>query len=276
MQRFVKQKHFIFLKAISNAVVNNWCCLLHIKLLVRYLSHNIQKNHTSHMKKLFILATLLTFTYGAFAQAVDLRRKIEVTGIAEQEVTPDIINVTISLQEYMDGKKHIQISDLEAQLEKAVKEAGIPATDFTVNNVSAWNNIYQKKKTPDFLAGKQYGLRIRDLNKFNQIVSKIDPKGIMSTNIDSYDYSKINDLKNELKLKALISARDKASFLLAGLGNKLGDVLNITESDNSSFPQPRAYNTMMFKTATADAAPSDIDFKKIKISLQINAVFEIK
>jgi len=228
------------------------------------------------MKKLFILATLLTFTYSAFAQAVDLRRKIEVTGTAEQEVTPDIINVTISLQEYMDGKKHIQISDLEAQLEKAVKDAGIPAADFTVNNVSAWNNTFQKKKAPDFLAGKQYGLRIRDLNKFNQIVSKVDPKGIQSTNIDSYDYSKINELKNELKLKALLSARDKASFLLAGLGNKLGDVLNIAESDNSSFPQPRQYNTMAFKSAVADAPESDIDFKKIKISLQISAVFEIK
>lgn len=230
------------------------------------------------MKKLFILATLLTFTYGAFAQAVDLRRKIEVTGIAEQEVTPDIINVSISLQEYMDGKKHIQIDDLENQLEKAVKDAGIPATDFTVNNVSAWNNTYQKKKAPDFLASKQYGIRVRDLNKFNQIMAKIDPKGIQSTNIDSYDYSKLNDLKNELKLKALLSARDKATYLLAGLGNKLGDVLNITESDNSSFPQPRQYNTMMFKAnvAAAPAADSDIDFKKIKISLQISAVFEIK
>jgi uncharacterized protein YggE len=71
------------------------------------------------MKKLFIIATLLTFTYGAFAQAVDLRRKIEVTGLAEQEVTPDIINVTISLQEYMDGKKHIQISDLGSTARKS-------------------------------------------------------------------------------------------------------------------------------------------------------------
>ncbi|HEY9196752.1 MAG TPA: SIMPL domain-containing protein [Mucilaginibacter sp.] len=231
------------------------------------------------MKKLFILIALLTVTYGAFAQAVDLRRKIEVTGIAEQEVTPDIINISISLQEYMDGKKHIQISDLESQLEKAVKEAGIPATDFTVNNVSAWNNTWQKKKQPDFLASKQYGLRVKDLNKFNQIMAKIDPKGIQSTNIDSYDYSKLNALKNDLKLKALLAARDKASFLLAGLGNKLGDVLNITESDNSSFPQPRQYATMAFKSAraeSADVAESDIDFKKIKLSFQVNAVFEIK
>src|SRR5476649_764605 len=111
------------------------------------------------MKKLFILAALSVFTYGAFAQQVDLRRKIEVTGIAEQEVTPDIINVSISLQEYLDGRKKITIDQLESQLEKAVNEAGIPKEDFTLSNVSAWNNTWQKKKNPDFLASKQYSIR---------------------------------------------------------------------------------------------------------------------
>ncbi|MBB6111880.1 hypothetical protein SAMN05421821_114162 [Mucilaginibacter lappiensis] len=229
------------------------------------------------MKKLFILAALLMTTYGAFAQTVDLRRKIEVTGIAEQEVTPDIIYVSISLQEYMNGKNRVTIDVLENQLEKGVKDAGIPREDFTINDVSAWNNTYQKKKTPDFLAGKQYLVKVTDLNKYNQILAKVDPKGIQSTNIQSYDYSKINDLKNALKLKALLSARDKAAFLVNGLGDKLGSALSITESDNSSFPQPRVM--MMYKAAAADSAgpaESDIDFKKIKLSFQIQAVFEIK
>jgi hypothetical protein len=110
------------------------------------------------MKKLFILIALVTFTGSVFAQSVDLRRRIEVSGTAEKEVTPDIINVSISLQEYLDGKKKITIDQLESQLENAVKEAGIAKEDFTVNNVSAWNNTYNKKKTPDFLASKQYSI----------------------------------------------------------------------------------------------------------------------
>src|SRR3954468_13542483 len=155
------------------------------------------------MKKLFVIAALITASFGAFAQTADLRRKIEVTGIAEQEVTPDIINVSISLKEYLNGKTKVTITQLEKQLEKAVAEAGIAKEDFTVNSLSSWNYTDEKKKAVDFLASKQYGVKFRDLNKFNQILSKLDPKGIQSTNIDSYDYSKINDLKNELKLKAL-------------------------------------------------------------------------
>jgi uncharacterized protein YggE len=227
------------------------------------------------MKKIFLLATLITFAYVASAQNVDLRRKIEVTGTAEQEVTPDIINVSISLQEYMNGKNKITIDQLEGQLETAIKNAGIAKEDFTISNVSAWNNNYQKKKNPDFLSSKQYDIRFHDLNKFNEILSQVDPKGIQSTNIVNYDYSKISQLKRELKVKALMDARDKAAYLLTSIGEKLGDPITITEVDNSSYPSPRP---MMFKAsmnAMASPTDSDIDFKKIKLSFQINATFEI-
>jgi len=226
------------------------------------------------MKKLFIIAAMVATTFGAFAQSADLRRKIEVTGTSELEVTPDIINVSITLKEYLSGKTKVTITQLEQQLEKAVNEAGIAKADFTINNLSSWNYTDEKKKAVDFLASKQYGIKFRDLNKFNQILSKLDPKGIQATNIDSYDYSKIDQLKNELKLKALLAARDKAAYLLNGLGDKLGSALNIVENDNSSFPQPR---NVMYMAKSADVAPeSDIDVRKIKLSFQIQAVFEIK
>jgi uncharacterized protein YggE len=228
------------------------------------------------MKKLFILAAFGLFTYSAFAQNVDLRRKIEVTGLAEKEVTPDIINVSISLQEYLDGRKKITIDQLENQLESAVKDAGIPKEDFTISNVSGWNNTWQKKKNPDFLASKQYSIRFRDLDKFNQILSKVDPKGIQSTNIDSYDYSKMADLKRELKIQALLSAKEKATYMLSSINEKLGRPISITESDNSSFPTPRPmqYKAMSVSLSAAPAE-SDIDFKPIKLNFQVQAVFEI-
>jgi uncharacterized protein YggE len=226
------------------------------------------------MKKLFLVILLCAFAYSSFAQNVDLRRKIEVSGTAEQEVTPDIIYVSISLQEYMNGKTRVTIDQLESQLETAVKDAGIPKENFTINNISGWNNNYQKKKSPDFLASKQYRLKLSDLNYFDQILSAIDPKGIQSTNIDSYEYSKADQLKNQLKLKALLAARDKATFLLTGIGAKLGDPIDINEVDNTNYPQPRVY---MAKTMSAgySAPQSDIDFKTIKLSFQVNAVFEI-
>ncbi|MES2275264.1 MAG: SIMPL domain-containing protein [Bacteroidota bacterium] len=227
------------------------------------------------MKKISIIIVLLLITVSTFAQNVDLRRKIEVNGIAEKEVTPDIINVSISLKEYLDGKNKITISQLESQLEQAINEAGIPKADFTINNLSSYNYTYQKKKNPDFLASKQYGIRFHDLNKFNLIMSKLDPKGVQSTNVDSYDYSKMADLKKELKIQALLAARDKAAYLLTSLNEKLGGVINITENEDNNYP---VYKTVMYanRAMVADAAPeSDIDVKKIKLSFQVHAIFEI-
>jgi uncharacterized protein len=228
------------------------------------------------MKKLFILAALVLFTCNAFTQNADLRRKIEVTGIAEREVTPDIINVSISLQEYLDGKKKITIDQLESQLESAIKDAGMPKEDFTISNVSGWNNTWQKKKNPDFLASKQYSIKFHDLDKFNQILSKVDPKGIQSTNIESYDYSKMADLKRELKIQALQSAKEKATYLLGSINEKVGRPISITEADNSSFPTPRPvmYKAMSMSVNSVPAE-SDIDVKPIKLNFQIQAVFEI-
>jgi len=228
------------------------------------------------MKKFITLLAFIAISYTAFAQSVDLRRKIEVSGIAEQSVTPDIINVSISLQEYMNGKTKVTIDDLESQLEKAVKEAGIAKEDFTINNISAWNNTWGKKKAPDFLASKQYSIRFKDLNSINIILAGVDPKGIQSTNIDSYDYSKMADLKKQLLIQALQAAKDKAAYLLASINEKVGDAIDISEVNNSNYPVARQvmFANKMMANAEAPAA-SDIDFKQIKLSFQINAVFEI-
>ena len=228
------------------------------------------------MKKLLLLATLFTVTLTGFAQNVDLRRKIEVTGSAEQEVTPDIIYVTISLKEYMNGKNKVDISTLERQLQKAVTEAGISKEDFMINNISSYNYIIDKKKNPDFLASKQYRIKVRDLNAINTILSKVDDKGIQSTGVDSYDYSKLAELRQTLKIKALQAAREKATYLLTSIGEKLGGAIDIQDVENEPMNQP-VYNVRMFKTAAADmeAAPEAIDFKKIKLNYQVRAVFEI-
>jgi uncharacterized protein YggE len=235
------------------------------------------------MKNLLALAFVALFTTGAMAQQVDLRKKITVSGSAEREVTPDIIYISISLKEYLkDGnsKKKVEMTTIENQLVAAVQAAGIPKENLTINNLSSYNYATKKKKDPDFLASKQYRLKVSDLNKFNDIMDAIDPKGIAYTNIESYDYSKMEELKKDLKVKALQAAKAKATYMVAALGNDLGNVLDIQEIGNETFPQQNyRANTMMMKaSASADmeSAAAEIDFKTIKLTSVVNTVFEIK
>jgi len=234
------------------------------------------------MKNLLALAFVALFSLSAMAQQADLRKKITVSGTAETEVTPDIIYISISLKEYLkDGnsKKKVEINDLENQLFNAIQNAGITKENLTISNLSGYNTPAEKKKNPDFLVSKQYRLKVSDLNKWNAIIGAVDAKGVAYTNIDSYDYSKIETLKKELKIKALQAAKLKATYLVESLGDKLGSVIDIQEINNESFPQPIYRNTMMMKAAAIsdEAAPSqEIDFKKIKLSYVMNTVFEIR
>lgn len=235
------------------------------------------------MKKLLTLAFVSLLSVSTMAQQVDLRKKISVSGSAETEVTPDILYISISLKEYLkDGnsKKKVDITTLENQLFDAVQKAGLNKENLTINNLSSYTTITEKKKNPDYLAGKQYRLKVTDLNKWNAIIGAVDPKGVAYTNIDSYDYSKIESLKKELKIKALQAAKSKATYLVEAIGNNLGSALDIQEIENQVYPQAmyRAANVMM-KSESADmagAAAAEIDFKKIKLNYVMNVVFEIK
>jgi len=234
------------------------------------------------MKNMITLALLSVFSLSAFSQNIDTRRKIEVNGSAEAEVTPDIIYIGMSLKEYFrdsNNKKKVEIEELERQLQSAVLKAGIPQENFTINNISSYNNWWEKKKTPDFLARKQYRIKVTDLTKFNEIMSAVDPKGIEYSNIESYDYSKKESLKKELKIKALQEARAKAEYLITSIGGTLGGALDIQEINNEYYPQPMyRTNTMMKADGMLNevVVMPNIDFKKIKLNYQMRTVFEIK
>ncbi|HEY0771926.1 MAG TPA: SIMPL domain-containing protein [Sphingobacteriaceae bacterium] len=234
------------------------------------------------MKRIFLAVLTIVLAFPVMAQTLDTRKKIEVIGSAEAEVTPDIIFVGISLREYLrdnNSKKKVEIEELERQLQTAVLNAGIPKENFTINNISSYNWTWEKKKNPDFLASKQYRIKISDLNKYNQIISAVDPKGIQYSNVEGYDYSKLESLKRELKIKALQAAKEKATYLGEAISERVGGALEIQEINNEYYPQPMYQRNVMMKgdMTMAEAAPMpDIDFKKIKLNYQMRVIFELK
>lgn len=231
------------------------------------------------MKKLILLAFISFVGLNAFSQhGMEMPKKIEVNGSAEAEVTPDIIYIALSLKEYYKdsgNKKKVEIEELERQLQSAVTKAGIAQENLMINNISSYNNWWEKKKTQEFLARKQYRLKLSDISKINEIMSALDPKGIEFSNIDSYEYSKIESLKKDLKIKALQNAKEKADYLLKSIGASLGGPLEIQELNNEVQNDRIMYAKVMLNDGVDEMMP-EIDFKKIKLNFQMRAVFEIK
>lgn len=227
-------------------------------------------------------------TATSFAQTTETKppvKKIEVTGSAEMEITPDEITLNITLREYMKNKtSKVAITTLEAQLQKAVQDAGIAKENFTIANVfgSNYDQWWRKKKNDvDFMARKQYSLKLNRLDKINGILAAVDDEGIESVNIASYTHSKMDEYRKKVKMDALKAAKTKAEYLLGAIDEKIAGVIEVQEfnTDHYSDVRPEAANVQMYK-ASADMAgaarDSNIDFKTIKVRAEIRAVFGIK
>lgn len=208
-------------------------------------------------------------------------KKIEVTASAEMEITPDEIYFNISLREYYKTKtSKVDISTLEAQLQKAVQAAGIPKENFTIENVYGYNGVQwwkKKKVTEDFLARKQYRLKLADLKKINGILAAVDEEGIESVNIASFNHSKMEEFRKQVKINALKAAKTKAEYLVAAADEKLDGVLEIQEIQTDNYSDARPMMMANARFAAGDAAPeSDIDVKTIKIRGEMRVVYKIK
>ncbi len=217
-----------------------------------------------------------------------ITKKIEVSGSAETEVTPDEVYITIALKEYFTDKSNktkVEIENLEKQLQQAIKDAGIAKDNFQIENIYGgtthwWYN--KKDKPTDILESKRYVLKVSELSKIDNIVSKVDGKGIETINISRYSHSKMSEFRKELKIKALQAAKEKAGYLLQSIGEQVGGVLEIREvSDNEgSYPvyKPRYMSNVasQVRMEYEGDGNSEIGFRKIKIRYEIQAVFAIK
>lgn len=236
------------------------------------------------MKYLIITIIGLCFaSTAAWAQSENKTvRKIEVTGRAEEEIVPDEIYFSITLKEYLnDNKDKVSIDKLERELQNAVNKVGIDAENLQIENINSYNYwVWKQKKAKDFLASKQYRLKLSDLNMINQLLEYLDPKGIQGTNIAEYSHSEIEKYRKELKIKALQAAKEKATYLVESIGETLGNVIEIQETGdfyNPPMPYARNAKVMMMEEAGADmAAAEDIGFQKIKLQYEVRAVFSIQ
>jgi uncharacterized protein YggE len=247
----------------------------------------ILKTKRETMKKLiFVLTGLMMAAVMTNAQTTTNTppvKKIEVTASAEMEITPDEIYFNISLREYYKTKtSKVDISTLEAQLQKAVQAAGIPKENFTIENVYGYNGVQwwkKKKVAEDFMARKQYRLKLADLKKINGILAAVDEEGIESVNIASFEHSKMAEFRKQVKIDALKAAKTKAEYLVAAADEKLDGVLEIQEipTDNYGDVRPMMAQMNTFSRAAGDAvAESDIDVKTIKIRGEMRVVYKIK
>ena len=226
------------------------------------------------MKKITIISMLLLVTIGITARAqADLRKKIQVTGMAERALLPDEIYLRITLKEYKNGNRIVEMDRLEQGLVKSLRKLDISTDMLTVDNIYGYNWDWRKKRPDDFLASKSFRLQVSDLKRINDLVEYLDPEGLNGIQIAEIKHSRENEIREELAKEALKKAREKAEALLSAIDEEVGGVIEVsTVRQEQSMPQAR----VMYDAAESKAYSSNVEFRNIDIKVEIYAVFEIK
>ncbi|MFN4145748.1 MAG: SIMPL domain-containing protein [Runella sp.] len=237
--------------------------------------------------KTFALSLVTLFSiFNTFAQTVekDPIKKIEVTGTAEMEVVPDELYFTISLKEYFKDEKNqkdkVTLETLEKQLIEAVQKGGLPKENLSVSGVTGYREWTGRKKPQHFLAAKQFQLKLSNTHNINDLLARVDDRGIEYVAMSRVEHSKKEEFRKQVKINALKAAKEKAGYLVESIGEKLGEVLQINEMEEGSYyPMYRQaqYNVRMAAEAAApDGGEGGLEYQKIKYSYRMNATFRIK
>lgn len=224
--------------------------------------------------KLLALALLMLATLSLRAQ--DNGRYIEVTGTSEIEVVPDKIHYLIEIREYFeeefDGKSKpeeystkVALSTIEQGLRKALAKAGVGPNAIKTQEIGD----YWRQQGLDFLVSKKFDVTLTDFNQINDIVKRIDTKGIQSMRIGELENNDMAAYHRKGKTEALKAAQRKAAYLVEAMGKKLGGVIRIVEEDN-----PGAMPFAQSNVLSSNAASFDF-FRTIKNRYSIVARFEI-
>jgi uncharacterized protein YggE len=239
------------------------------------------------MKNLLIIFLFfISFLEISNAQNVNEPKHIAVTGSAEMEIIPDEIYFTIILQEYLNKDKvKVEMTVLEKELQNSVNAAGIAKENLQFENVYGQQWANKKKKPTDFFAKKTYVVKLIEPSKIDAIINKIDGEGINNVYISNYSHSKIEQFKKDLQIKALVSAKEKATYLLAAINEQVGPAKYISEKQNISIGgfymdakeisnnEYRQFNTPLKDDG---GSSNEISFKTITLRFEIDAQFFIK
>jgi hypothetical protein len=230
-----------------------------------------------------LTAFLLTVAISTFSQTAEKnfidQNYIEVTGVAEMEITPDLIYVDIVLSEN-DNKNKMSLPETESKMIEKLKEIGIDVTkDMSVRDFTSSFKDYWISKT-DVILTKEYQLLLRDAKLLQKVFTEMKNLGISNLRINRFDHSKIEQFRKEVKVNAIKAAKEKAGFLTMAVDQTIGKAIFIQELSGGNIMNQMAGRNanVLFavKNAVGQESEQDLSVDKIKLAYSILVRFELK
>lgn len=231
-----------------------------------------------------LAAALLVFSVaGTNLAAAAEPNTIAVSGMAEQEVAPDMayIDVGINVRAGDAEAARTQEAQIASQIRRAL--LGLAITDNDLQNTSYY--LYQEYKvdrngvrTADkYVLDSSIKVTVKDLDKLSQVIDNVVEAGATNISNITYALSTQNIIQRQLLAMAVENARDKAAVVANAGSRTLGNMLS---ADINSFDGGTivAYGANKLRSTTniaEDGVATKLSPGKIKLNARVQVVFSL-
>lgn len=231
-----------------------------------------------------LAAALLAFSVaGTNLAAAAEPNTIAVSGMAEQEVAPDMAYIDVGINVRADDAETARTQ--EAQIASQIRRAllGLAITDNDLQNTSYY--LYQEYKvdrngvrTADkYVLDSSIKVTVKDLDKLSHVIDNVVEAGATNISNITYALSTQNIIQRQLLATAVENARDKAAVVANAGSRTLGNMLS---ADINSFDGGTivAYGANKLRSTTnlaEDGVATKLSPGKIKLNARVQVVFSL-
>lgn len=231
-----------------------------------------------------LAAALLVFSVaGTNLAAAAEPNTIAVSGMAEQEVAPDMAYIDVGINVRADDAETARTQ--EAQIASQIRRAllGLAITDNDLQNTSYY--LYQEYKvdrngvrTADkYVLDSSIKVTVKDLDKLSHVIDNVVEAGATNISNITYALSTQNIIQRQLLATAVENARDKAAVAANAGSRTLGNMLS---ADINSFDGGTivAYGANKLRSTTnlaEDGVATKLSPGKIKLNARVQVVFSL-
>ena len=201
---------------------------------------------------------------------------VETTAKVDTLVTPDKIYLSILISE-QDTKGKISVEELENKMADKLKSIGIDLDkQLTLLDLGSNFKKYFLKKQ-DINKTKSYSLLVYNAKTAGNVIQSLEQIGISNVDLKLTEYSKMDQLNQILKSKAIRKAKLQADYLVEPLEQTVGVAIYISDkySQNYQYDQLDEVVVAGYARKKKEYKSIDIEFKKIKVESQVNVRFKI-
>ncbi len=235
------------------------------------------------MKKIGLILLLTFLTFQSYSQTKKFIDKpyLETTATIDTLVIPDRIYLSILITE-KDTRGKTSVEELENRMNTKLIALGIDTKkQLTLNDITSNFKTYFLKGK-NVLKNKAYTLLVYNAKTAGKVIAGLESVEISNVHLTKTEYSKIEQMKIELKQKAVVKAIIQAKSMLKPLNQNLGKAIYISDlnSNITNMLQGKAAGIQIRGYSSNYKAKEysliDIEFEKIKIESTVTIKFGIE